>query len=93
MAKKVAKRGGIRKKTSREPKQLISKNRSKLALRNLILFAVLSLISFILYTVFGNQLYQDTFYLLTIIFIFVALAFLIIFLAISFSRGKVSKKR
>ncbi len=73
-------------------KQITSKYNSKLALRDLILFALLSIISFILYTVSGSILYQDTFYLLTILFGFVSVAFLIVFLIIIFARGKVKKK-
>mgnify|MGYP001586679355 FL=1 len=73
-------------------KQITSRYNSRLALRDLILFALLSIISFILYTVSGNILYQDTFYLLAILFLFVALAFLIVFLVIIFAREKVKGK-
>ncbi len=73
-------------------KQITSRYNSKLALRDLILFALLSIISFILFTVSGNTLYQDTFYLLAILFGFIAVAFLIVFLVIIFARGKVKKK-
>ena len=54
--------------------------KKRLALRDLILFAILSLISYILYTASGIQIYQDTFYLLSMIFGFIAVAFLIVFL-------------
>ena len=73
-------------------KQITSRYNSKLALRDLILFALLSIISFILYTVSGNILYQDTFYLLAILFGFISVAFLIVFLVIIFAREKVKKK-
>ncbi len=73
-------------------KQITSRYNSRLALRDLILFALLSIISFILFTVSGNTLYQDTFYLLGILFLFIAVAFLIVFLVIIFARGKVKKK-
>ncbi|MEK6817265.1 MAG: hypothetical protein AABX80_00530 [Nanoarchaeota archaeon] len=73
-------------------KQITSRYNSRLALRDLILFALLSVISFILFTVSGNTLYQDTFYLLAMIFGFISVAFLIVFLVIIFSRGKIKKK-
>lgn len=73
-------------------KQITSRYNLRLALRDLILFALLSVISFILFTVSGNTLYQDTFYLLAMIFGFISVAFLIVFLVIVFSRGKVKKK-
>lgn len=70
-------------------KQITSRYNSRLALRDLVLFALLSIISFILFTVSGNTLYQDTFKLLGILFLFIAVAFLIVFLVIIFARGKV----
>ncbi|MDP2672634.1 MAG: hypothetical protein Q8O84_02375 [Nanoarchaeota archaeon] len=95
MAKKSVKKSrkksvAVKKKTI-PVKQITSKYNSRLALRDLILFALLSIISFILFTVSGNTLYQDTFYLLAMLFGFVALAFLIVFLVIIFARGKVKK--
>lgn len=91
--KKRVKKRPIRKKvvSAKSPK-LVSKYGSKLALRDFILFAVLSLLFYILNTISGNEIYQDMFYLLAIIFGFLALAFLIILLAISLSRGKVKNK-
>mgnify|MGYP001613695265 CR=1 FL=1 len=74
-------------------KQITSRYNFKLASRDLILFALLSIISFILFTVSGNILYQDTFYLLSIIFGFISVAFLIVFLVIIFSREKVKIRK
>jgi len=94
--RKVAKKSVAKRKIKRAPratKQLSPKNRTRLALRDLVLFAVLSLIFIMLYNVSENVIYQDMFYLLSMVFGFIALAFLIIFAAISFSRGKAKKKR
>ena len=88
--KKLQKKFALKKKAI-PLKQITSRYSSRLALRDLILFALLSIISFILYTVSGNSLYQDTFYLLGILFLFIAVAFLIVFLVIIFARGKVKK--
>ena len=62
-------------------KQITSRYNSRRALKDLILF-----------TVSGNTLYQDTFYLLAILFGFIAVAFLIVFLVIVFAREKVKQK-
>ncbi|MBI2004358.1 hypothetical protein HYS72_02745 [Candidatus Pacearchaeota archaeon] len=91
-AKKSQKKSAPVKKRTIPVKQITSRYNSRLALRDLILFALLSIISFILFTVSGNTLYQDTFYLLAILFGFIALAFLIVFLVIIFARGKVKGK-
>lgn len=89
--KKTAVKSSASKKTV-PLKQITSRYNSRLALRDLILFALLSIISFILFTVSGNTLYQDTFKLLGILFLFIAVAFLIVFLVIIFARGKVKGK-
>ena len=73
-------------------KQITSRYNSRRALKDLILFSLLAIISFILFTVSGNTLYQDTFYLLAILFGFIAVAFLIVFLVIVFAREKVKQK-
>ena len=91
MVKKLVKKGGDQ--ASKLVGDLSSKYGSKLALRDLILFAVLSLISYILYLVSGSGIFQDTFYLLAMIFGFMALAFLIVWLSIGFARGKVKPKK
>ncbi len=84
-----------KKKIVRVPKlsgQLASKYNSRLALRDLILFALLSLVSFILFLATGNGIYKDTFYLLAMLFGFIAVAFLIVFLAFTFSRDKLRRR-
>jgi len=90
-AKKSLKKSVAVKKRTIPAKQITSRYNSKLALRDLILFALLSIISIIVSNVSGNSLYQDTFDLLAILFGFIAVAFLIVFLAIIFARGKVKK--
>ena len=90
--KKSQKKSAIAKKGIIPAKQITSRYNSRLALKDLILFALLSIISFILYIVSGNTLYQNTFYLLAILFGFISVAFLIVFLVIIFAREKVKKK-
>src|SRR3989344_3986684 len=88
---KPQKKSASIKKRTIPVKQITSRYNSRRALRDLILFALLSIISFILFTVSGNSLYQDTFYLLAILFGFIAVAFLIVFLVIVFAREKVKQ--
>ena len=59
-------------------------SRLKLVLRNLILFVILSIISYILYIVSKGVVYETFFYFLTMILGFVSLAFLISFLVLIF---------
>jgi len=105
MAKKKAKKKVSKKKSVRKPKVASRKVKksskrvmkrtpqynSRLALRDLILFALLSVVSFMLYTVSGSELYQDMFYLVALLFGFISVAFLIVYLILIFSRGKVKK--
>ncbi len=79
-SKKVRKAG---KKTVQRRLVRSTKRKINLVLRNLILFGVLALISFCLYTFCTNELFRNLFYLLTLIFAFVGLAFLIILLALA----------
>lgn len=51
--------------------------RVKFTLRNLILFIILALISYLLYVVSNNAIYETFFYFLAMILGFIALAFLI----------------
>lgn len=53
-------------------------------LKNLVLFVILALISFLLYGVSGEQMYRDFFSLLTWILSFIAVAFLILLLVLLF---------
>jgi Na+/proline symporter len=77
-AVKKARRPVKRKDPSLEIKRVrATPSRIKLVLRNLILFVILSLISYLLYIVFDNVIYETFFYFLTMILGFIALAFLI----------------
>jgi membrane glycosyltransferase len=54
-----------------------TKRRIHLVIKNLLLFSVLTIISYVLFTVSTNPIYDSFFYLLSIILGFVSLAFLI----------------
>ena len=79
--KKVSKKNA--KKESINP----TKKKINLVLRNLALFAVLTLVFFILYNFSNNVLFRSLFELLAMILGFVALAFLIVFLALLILRS------
>lgn len=87
----VKKRRKISKKSKRiskknKEKRLVrsTKRKIKISLTNLILFAVLTLISYFLSIFLNNEILKNLFYLLVIIFGFLGVAFLIIFLAFLF---------
>ena len=93
MVKKAgAKKKGVKKSVKRKSgatksRQVrASKRKINLVLKNLILFAILSLVSFLLYSVSSNDLLINLFYLLAIVLGFVAGAFLIILLIFFFLR-------
>lgn len=75
--KKVAKKKSVAKKSVKP-----TRNKIRIVLKNLFLFAVLTLISYILKLVSGNEVYQDFFLLLMWILGIIALAFLIILLVL-----------
>ena len=56
----------------------------RLVLKNLILFVILGIISWLLYAVSGNVAYQTFFYVLTMILGFISLAFLISLIILAF---------
>jgi Ca2+/Na+ antiporter len=98
MAKKRARRRTTRRKgpTRRDIKSEerfihAAGKRVNVALRNLFLFMVLALVSYMLYKILNNSLFVSLFSLLTIIFAFVALAFFIVLLV--FLALKIAKKR
>lgn len=87
--KKVSKKKNIKsrvmKKSSRRikrPARMIRSGKRKinLSLKKLILFAVLALISFVLYLFLSNEIFKNLFSLLTMIFGFIAVGFLIVLL-------------
>jgi len=80
-------------KTSKKPvvkKVRATKRKFRLVAKNLILFIILSLLSFLLYNVSSDQMYRDFFSLLTWILGFIAVAFFIVLLILFFL--KVLKK-
>jgi polyferredoxin len=71
-----------KKRTKKSVKRVVrsSKRKINLAFKNLVLFVVLSFITFLLYNFLSNDLLVNLFLLLAIIFGFVAVAFLIVLL-------------
>ena len=72
----------VRKKNVKSVRVRSSKKKIKLVLKNLILFAILTLVSFLLYIFSNNELFRSLFQLLAMILGFVGLAFLIVLLAL-----------
>ena len=81
-----AKKKSVKKAIKKFKKVRASKRKINLVLNNLILFAVLSLASFLLYRVSSDELLINLFYLLAMVLGFVAGAFLIILLIFFFMR-------
>ena len=82
MAKKrKSSRARSRKRSSRNSgrKVIASKRKFGLVLSNLILSAILALVSWVLYGITSNEVLSNFFWMLGLIFGFVGLAFLIIF--------------
>jgi hypothetical protein len=91
--KKVVKRKVSRKKVSKavakpvnQKRVLVTPSKFNLVLKNLILFVLLAVISYVLSAVSTNQLYIDFFLLLTWILGFIGVAFLISLLVLLFLR-------
>jgi hypothetical protein len=82
----------IRRKSSVKAKSIIpqkigfSRVKLGLVIRNLVLFVLLSLISYILSLVSEKDVYVNMFYFLWIIFAFISLAFFIALLVLLFLR-------
>jgi hypothetical protein len=84
--KKVSRKVALAKSTNKK-RILVNPNKFRLVLKNLILFVILALISFVSYKVATNQMYIDFFLLLTWILGFIAVAFLISLLVLLFLRA------
>lgn len=81
MARK--KRTGIKRTTTKSVKRPISlKDRINLAWKNLLLFLIIFIISFVLYTFSSNDLLKNFFGVLSIIFGFLTFALLIAFIVL-----------
>ena len=94
--KKKSKKKVVRTKPKRvskklKPKKRVVKRRAtgkkmSIVIKNLILFVVLAIISYLLYNVSGSELLRQLFYLAAILMGFIALAFLIVLLVLLFLR-------
>ena len=89
------KKSATKKKPARKsaPKRIADKllrRKIGIALSNLILFAILFVISLVLYSVSNQEIYTNLFLMLSILFGFLAIAFLITYLIFFFlkSMGK-----
>jgi len=78
----------VKKKVIKKDNKKVKANKQKinLVLKNLILFGILFLTSFLLYTISSDELLINLFSLLAIVFGFVVGAFLIILLIFFFMR-------
>jgi len=82
-------------KSKKKIKRSIGKSKSSndsdkkrnLAVKNLILFTIILVVSWGLYSVSGTETYQDLFFLLSILSGFVAIAFLIVLLIFVFMKA------
>ncbi len=72
----------VRKKRVEQVRVRSTKRKINLVLKNLVLFAVLTLASFILYSLSNQVLFRSLFGLLAMILGFVGIAFLIVLLAL-----------
>lgn len=97
--KKVTRKKASKKKVSRavakpvakqqvtQKRILVTPSKFRLVLKNLILFVILAVISFIFFQASSNQMYIDFFLLLTWILGFIAVAFLIALLVLLFLKA------
>jgi hypothetical protein len=76
----MPKKKRVRKKTSRKKGVIVNEKKISIALKSLVLFGVLALVSFMLYTVSSNVFYRDLFFMGTMILGFIAAAFVIVIL-------------
>ena len=78
----MVKKKSVKKRSVNKSKKLVryTKKKINLALKNLILFGVLSLIFFMLYSVSSNETYENLFLLFSMLLGFVGLAFLVVLL-------------
>lgn len=91
---RMVKKKSVKKRVKKKLREITKSKRSvipdkkkiNLVLRNLILFAVISLLSFLLYRVSNKDIFMNLFLILAIIFVFVSIAFLIILLVFVFLR-------
>ena len=87
MVKKKRSKKAVKKKSSNKTAVRSTKKKIQLVLKNLILFGVLTGIFFFLYKVSNNEIFRTLHQLLAMVLGFVALAFLIVFLALVIMKG------
>lgn len=85
--KSVVKNSRAKRKNYSDEKIKPTRGRISLVVKNLILFAVLTLVSWILNTISNDPIYQKFFYLMFMILLFVSIAFLISFLVLLFLKA------
>tara|TARA_B100001971_G_C18220450_1_gene556769 strand:+ start:143 stop:457 length:315 start_codon:yes stop_codon:yes gene_type:complete len=81
------KRTSVKKSINKTKKVVASKRKVRLVSRNLILFAVLSVLFFGLKYVFNDEILVDFFWMVSLVTGFVAVAFLIVYLILLFMKG------
>lgn len=77
----------VRKAVSTPKKVVASKRKFDLVLKNLVLFAILFVVSIGLYNVFTDEILVSFFWILALITGFIAVAFLISYLILFFMKG------
>jgi len=84
MAKKKRGKKSTKSKASRKRANAVRSNKKKImtASRGLVFFAALSVLSYLLYNVSGQILFQNLFSLLSMTFGFISLGFLIVLLTL-----------
>jgi hypothetical protein len=82
----------LKKKVYSSSKSMNVKKKTGIVINNLLLFIALSLVSFVLYRFVQNTFFTDLFFVMAMVFGFVAVGFLIAFLILIILKS-VSKKR
>jgi len=94
--KKAVKKKSVRKNSSKVVRMSVGSSKKRvrsspkkirIAVNNLVLFVVLSLVSYGLYGVSGSEFYQNLFFLSSMILGFIALAFLIVLAILLILKG------
>lgn len=73
----MARKKSVKKKTRKKPDL---KNKIKFALNRFLFFVILALVSFVVYSYIDNDLLNDLFFVMTMVFGFIAVGFLVVLL-------------
>ena len=88
VARREIRHSAVRRVIHKPTKLVRSSDRKiKIAIKNLILFAVLALVSWLLYGISEESLFQNLFSLLTVVLGAIAVTFLIVLVALLFLKG------